>query len=398
MLIKKNTSSTNASIILILVMITTPLSGLSVDLYSPSLPAISDFFHVSHSSVKFTITAFILGFAIGQPFFGTFSDAKGRRLATLIGLSIFTLTSVIASLSTSVYMLITMRLLQGLAVSATSAVNKAIINDCFSGDDLHRASVYLVSAWVCAPVIAPMIGGYLQHFFGWRSNFYFFSGYGLICFVAALLFLKETNNNQLPFNFNHTLKNYQIMITHKKFLIGCIVMGFNYGLIILFNLFGPFIIIDILHHTSITFGHTAFIIGSALLLGTLSNRILIKKFDNKHILKMGIYGMFITSVVFYILGHFMPLNLYTITIPIFVIIVFMGWVQATLLVECLSIFPSQAGIAAASQGLIGLLLASLMSTLAGCVHVTSLTSLALTYVLVTSTMFALFFFFKKLTA
>ena len=392
---RNNSTIINTTIVLILIMISTPLSGLGIDLYSPSLPAISKYFSVSHSHVKFTITAFIIGFAIGQPFFGTFSDAKGRRLATLIGLSIFTLASIIASLAINIYLLISMRLLQGLAVSATSAVSKAIINDCFSGDALHRASVYRVSSWVCAPIIAPMIGGYLQHFFGWRSNFYFFSGYGFICLLATLFFLKETNNHQIPFNFTTTLKNYQRIITHKKFFIGCIIIGFNYGLIVLFNLFGPFIIIDVLHHSSITFGHTAFIIASALLLGTLSNRILIKKFNREHILKMGITGMFTVSVTFYALGHFIPMNLYTITIPIFIIIVFMGWTQATLMIECLSIFPNQAGIAAASQGLIGMLLASIMSTLAGCVHVVSLAGLALTYVFVTTMMFFLFLFFNK---
>lgn len=178
-----------------LALILGALAGLgpfSIDMYLPALPRLAGDLHTSASLAQLSLTSFLLGLALGQIVAGPFSDVRGRRLPLLGGALVYAAASLFCALSPNIWMLITMRLLQGLAGSVGMVVGRAIVRDLFSGTQLTKfvAGLMLVSG--AAPVIAPIAGGQLLKFASWHGVFVVLSVLGAIIFLAVLLGIPET--------------------------------------------------------------------------------------------------------------------------------------------------------------------------------------------------------------
>jgi len=186
-------SARKKRIILMILLFSIPLSGMGIDIYVPSLPALKVFFNEPHSLITLTVSLYLLGFSIGQAFFGPASDSMGRKNILFGGMILFSIFSLLATLTSTVHELLLMRFLQGLAVTAPVVVTKAIVTDLFDKETIKKASTYLVLAWSIGPIIAPAIGGHLQQYFGWRGGFYFLFVYGLILSIFIAIYLSETN-------------------------------------------------------------------------------------------------------------------------------------------------------------------------------------------------------------
>ena len=159
------------------------IGPFSIDTYLPSLPHISVSLNASEAQAQQTMTAFLVFFALMSLWHGAISDAYGRRRFTMIALVVFSLASVGCALSGSVGTLMVFRALQGASAGAGMIVGRAIVRDLFEGAAAQRLMSHVATIFTIAPVLAPVIGGWLQVWFGWRSVFYF------LVIVATFLFL-----------------------------------------------------------------------------------------------------------------------------------------------------------------------------------------------------------------
>jgi len=150
-----------------------PLTGIGIDLFVPSLPILAKQFLVSESTIKFSIVLYLLGYALGQPFFGAFSDAWGRKGPLLFGLGLYTVASLSLVFSQSIHMFLFLRVVQGVAVAAPGVLSKAIATDGFSGEALAKLRSLMMSVWAIGPIVAPVIGGYLEWYLGILFSFPF---------------------------------------------------------------------------------------------------------------------------------------------------------------------------------------------------------------------------------
>lgn len=324
------------------------IPGIGVDLYAPSLPAITNYFNSSNAVVKLTITTYLLGFSIGQFLFGTLADIYGRRIILLIGLALFFAASIAAAYSPSIEVLLLLRAVQGLAAASPSAVAKTLLTDTLSGKKLNIGMTYLAITWGTGPIIAPIIGGYLQFYFSWHANFHAYAIYSGIVLIATLFLLKETIQQRAQPNVREIILTYRKIYAHKIFIGAAASMGLGYSTIILFSIFGPFIVQSELGYSSVFYGYIALFVGSAFFVGGMINRLLIHLINVHIAMKMGLSIMLFASLVMIYFAFRVPMGLLPLTLPIFVAVIGIGITFPNCLSMSLDLFRHISGMAGAA--------------------------------------------------
>jgi MFS transporter, DHA1 family, multidrug resistance protein len=337
-------------ILLFITLFVMTLADFGVDLYTPSLPAITHALSTTPALVKMTISIYLFGFALGQIIFGTLSDIYGRKKILLIGLGVFVVTSIAAIFVQNIYLLIILRLIQGFSAAATSVIPKALLTDTLTGKPLAVAMSYLVVVWALSPIIAPVIGGYIQYYFNWHGNFYFYALYSGLMLITVLCFLKETNTRLIKFNLPNVVNQYKQVFRSKVFVAGMILLGCSYTLVMIFNITGPFLIQNNLGYSSIVFGRTALLIGAAYFIGSLGNRFLINRYSSQRVTQIGLVMLLLSSLSLLYLAYTVHLNLLIIILPIFGMVLALGFINPNCMTQCLSLFPEKGGTASALLG------------------------------------------------
>lgn len=223
------------------------LTPLAIDMYLPAMPAIANDFGVQPGDVQVTLTVYTAGFAIGQLLHGPLSDSFGRRPILLGGVVLFGIGAVASAMAVSVDALFYVRAAQGFAGAAAAVVIQAVVRDMFDREDFARTMSFVTLVMTVAPLAAPMIGGYLSVWFGWRSIFWLLSIYSVIVLVAIYKNIPETlaPENKQPFRIKTTLQNYGRLL-QNPIALGLIFSGaFSFSGMFAFLTAGAFVYIDI---------------------------------------------------------------------------------------------------------------------------------------------------------
>lgn len=170
----------------------TAFAPLSIDMYLPALPAIGQDLSAPASAVGLTLVSFFLGLSVGMLVSGPLLDRFGRTRPLYVGLVVFVLSSAGCALARDVQTLIACRLLQALGASVGLVMTRAVVRDLHSGVEAARMLSRLVLVMGAAPILAPLLGGFLLEHFGWRSLFTTLAVTGAVALVAVLLLLPET--------------------------------------------------------------------------------------------------------------------------------------------------------------------------------------------------------------
>ena len=206
---------------------------ISMDLYLPVLPALTAELQSTPSVAQLTITACLLGLAIGQVVAGPLSDRFGRRTPLLIGVIAYTVTSVLCALSPTVETLILARFIQGLAGAVGIVIAQAAGRDVYSGGKLIRYYGRLTVLGGLAAIIGPVIGGQLATFTDWRGVFLFLAAVGVAILVASLLVFRETlpKDHRITGGLSHTLNDFRRLLANRMFVGAVLITGFTYSAI-----------------------------------------------------------------------------------------------------------------------------------------------------------------------
>ncbi|MEV0676077.1 multidrug effflux MFS transporter [Actinosynnema sp. NPDC050436] len=165
---------------------------ISMDLYMPALPRLAADLDTSESLAQATMSACMLGLALGQLVVGPLSDRFGRRRPLLFGVGLFALLSLACALTPSIELLLAARFFQGLCGSAGIVIALAVARDLTDGVELVRLLAMLTTVGALAPIVAPVIGGQLAPIMGWRGIFGVLAGIGVALFLLALTSLPES--------------------------------------------------------------------------------------------------------------------------------------------------------------------------------------------------------------
>lgn len=289
----------------------------------------------------------MIGWAMGGILFGALLDIYGRRRIILLGLLIFSITSFLAVNCRFIEELMLIRFIQGLSVSVISVGSRALIADNFSGHRFNIGLIYASLAFGLGPIVGPFVGGLLQYHFGWKADFWLFGLLSFFLIMIFMLFINESIAKRHPFSLKNALGNYAHVLHSHIFLAGILIMAASQIELLTYPAIGSFFMENILHRTSIAYGNSALVISIGYLLGTLSNRLLIKRLHVHHITDVG-FGLLILSAIvqisFALLG---VLNLFTLILPIMLIGFSNGFIFPNMIGRCMKLFPDIIGVATA---------------------------------------------------
>ena len=163
----------------------TALGPLCTDFYLPALPDLTRQLETTTTLTQLSLTASLLGLGLGQLFFGPLSDRIGRRIPLLLSLVLFIASSVLCATTDSITMLIVWRFVQGVAGAGGSVLARSIARDSYHGTMLTQFFALLMTVNGIAPVVSPVLGGFIASHFDWRMLFWVMAGAGLALLIAS---------------------------------------------------------------------------------------------------------------------------------------------------------------------------------------------------------------------
>lgn len=242
----------------------TAIGPLSIDMYLPGFPGIAQSLGTNSGAVQFTLAAFFIGLALGQALYGPFTDRFGRKPPLYFGIALYALASVGCALSTSVEMLAFFRFTQALGGCAGMVIPRAVVRDHFDAQGSARAFSLLMLVMGIAPILAPLLGGWVLMVAGWRSIFWFLAAYGLLSLISIHYKLEETHpaKPENPLHLGQTLRDYWSLLRDRHFTGHVLTGGLAHAGLFAYIAGTPFVLIELWHipaqHFGWVFGSNAF--------------------------------------------------------------------------------------------------------------------------------------------
>lgn len=206
------------------------LGPFSIDTYLPSFHDIGSSLAATPIEVQQTLTAYLLPFALMTLWHGAIADAVGRRRVILVALALFALASAGCALAPSIETLWALRALQGITAGAGIVVSRAIVRDLYDGAAAQRLMSRITMMFALAPAVAPVVGGWLQAWFGWRAVFVFLVLMTTLLWFTCWRLLPET----LPRERRQSLRpaylwqSYRSVLSAPPFLAACAALSLNF--------------------------------------------------------------------------------------------------------------------------------------------------------------------------
>jgi len=217
------------------------LGPFSIDTYLPSFHEIASNLGATAIQVQQTLSAYLLSFAAMTLWHGVLSDRFGRRRIILISLALFGIASAGCAFATSIEQLWVWRALQGITAGAGMVISRAIVRDLFDGAPAQRLIAQITMMFALAPVIAPLIGGWLQTWFGWRSVFAFLVLMTNVLWIACWKFLPETlaPEKRQSLHPAYLGRAYLKVLTSPPFLLASSALSLNFSGFFIYVLSAP---------------------------------------------------------------------------------------------------------------------------------------------------------------
>lgn len=272
------------------------LAALSLDMYVPGLPAMAADLKTTASATQLTLTACLIGLALGQLFVGPLSDARGRRRPLLIGMTLYTAASVLCALAPSIWLLIPMRLVQGAAGGAAMVIATAAVRDRGeNGTATARLFATLMVVNGIAPIAAPVIGGQLLHWTTWRGVFLVLAGIGAALLATSVFLFGESHpvsrRRMSGGGIRALMPVYRNLLRDRVF-VGCLLgNGLALGGMFGYISGSPFVLQDIHGLTAQQYSLVFAANGTGIVLGSQASRVLVGRFSARSLMLAGLTGV-----------------------------------------------------------------------------------------------------------
>jgi len=222
------------------------IGPFAIDMYLPAMPVIAADLQASVSASQATLMAFFISFGISQLFYGPATDVMGRKPPLYFGLVVFALASVGCALSSTIEMLIAMRFIQGIGAAAVMSIPRAVIRDCYTGNDATRLMSTIMLIIAVSPMFAPLLGSAVIVPFGWRAVFIAVALATGVGFTMTRFALPETlkPENRSPFKLSQLLKAFGVLFRDTHYMGLTLIGGMGMGSFFAFLATSSFLYMD----------------------------------------------------------------------------------------------------------------------------------------------------------
>jgi MFS transporter, DHA1 family, multidrug resistance protein len=197
------------------------LNPLAMDMMLPALPNIGSAFHIDVANrLQMVLSAFLIGFGVGQFVIGPLSDSFGRRPVLLGGMILYCIASLLAIAAPSFETLLLARALEGLGTAASRVIATSVVRDCYAGRRMASVVSLAMMVFIAVPVVAPSFGQAVMLLTQWRGIFVVLMLYGLLALLWSALRLPETLpvSERRPFAVGAVLDAFRRTLTNRQTL------------------------------------------------------------------------------------------------------------------------------------------------------------------------------------
>ncbi len=326
-------------------------ASISTDLYLPALPTMSQALGADRGTIELTIAGYLIGFSVGQLFWGPIGDRYGRRGPIAIGLVFFVIGSIGCALSAGAWEMVGWRVVQAVGACAGVVLARAMVRDIYERDRAARMLSVLITVMAVAPLLGPLIGGQILLIASWRAIFWTLVAIGATT-LAALFSLPETlpqaRRNAEP--LWRAFGEYWALLGNRRLMATAAVSGFYYVGTFAYVAGTPFAFI-VYHQVPPQYYGGLFALGTlGVMAANLVNARLVMRWGTDRLLKHGALAAAIAGLVAALVGAMNFGGLAGLAGALFCFIAASGFIVANSIASALARFPERAGAVSALAG------------------------------------------------
>ena len=348
----------------------TAMGPVAIDMYLPSLPAIGIGLHASPGEAQATVSAFLAGMAVGQMFYGPASDRMGRRPPILFGTVVYVAASIACALAISPAMLIGGRFVQALGACAGGVVARAVVRDRFGHTETARMLSLLMLIMGLAPILAPLLGGALLGFGGWRLNFWFMASFGVAVGLAALWRLQESRSDETTAHAatESPMQAYLALMREPRLVGYALAAALNGATLFTYIASSPDLLIKTYGIAPSAFGWVFGLNAVGIIGGNQVNRFLLRRRTPDQVLAKSSLIAVGFAVVLMVAAVTGLGERWSVLALLFGLLATYGFIQGNTMAGALNVDPRRAGAISALMGGVSFGTGALASAAAGVLH------------------------------
>ncbi|MDF1645831.1 MAG: multidrug effflux MFS transporter [Legionellaceae bacterium] len=356
--------------------------AVGLDIHLASLPYIMRDLATDKQAMQQSISLYMLGSALSMLIYGPLSDKLGRKPVVIVGLILFCISSFATMTTKSVSVFLLLRLIQGIGSGVSWGLARIIAADVMQNERLAAIGSYFTLFLSLSPLLAPVLGGYIQHWFNWQANFIILGSIIFVVLVSFIVFFEETNLhlNEHAFKLKILLKNYASLFRHRLFVGALLLGGISLAVNIIYITLSSFIFQEQFKVSPIAFGWLTAIVGTASVLTKIISPFFMIKSKSHRIMRCGIILLWLSSFTLFIASLLDWMNIAIVLIAASIAmaaLTLMGNISMSL---ALSPFHRQRGSAGALYGAFQLLFSFGVSAIAAGMSYSGTTVMTILYI------------------
>ncbi|WP_394333444.1 multidrug effflux MFS transporter [Algoriphagus aquimarinus] len=369
---KKYSKKEYFKIILVLGALCT-ISPFSIDMYLPGFPEMAVALNTPISNIQLSLTAYLVGIAIGQLFYGPLLDKYGRKKPLYAGLAIYILASIGCAMSQSVENLIFMRFLQAIGGCAGMVSAQAIVRDIFPVEKIAQAMSLLVLVIAVSPMIAPTLGGFVTAAYDWHWVFIILAALTAIIWIATVIVLPAgaLPDKEVSLKPKKVWKSYIKVLQNRQFLVYMLAGGIAGAAPFAYIASSADVFMNIYGLTEHQFGWLFAILAFAMIGSTQLNHILLRKYTSQQIINFSLHYQSITALCLILGVYFNIFNLYSLIGTMFIFLTAHGLNGPNTTALAMAPFSKNAGSASAMLGSMRMAIGSIVTAIVSLFHASS---------------------------
>jgi len=325
---------------------------VTTDIYLPALPQLTRDLHGTVTQGQVTLAVYFVGLGFGQLFYGPWSDRIGRRPTMLFGAAVYLAASVGCAIATSMSEMIALRFLQAVGACSGVVISTAVVRDRFGHQESARIFSMLLTLRGVGPIVAPLAGGVIVTYLGWRAIFWAVTLFGVILGVSVLLGLKESRTEAVAARARSEspLRAYIAVLMNRRIIGYMLTSGLNFSCMFAWIAASPYLVIGLYKVPALYFGWIFGANAAGFMIAAQINRRLLKVYRADHILPWGAIGAAVSAGVLLVDALTGSGGALGIFLPLFLVISSLGFVSTNAMAGGMAVDPSRAGAVSALFG------------------------------------------------
>jgi DHA1 family bicyclomycin/chloramphenicol resistance-like MFS transporter len=330
------------------------------------MPGMTAVFGTDYGTIQLTLTLYLAGLAVAQLVMGPLSDRFGRRPVLLAGIGLFLAGSLAGALAQSIGMLIAARVVQAVGGCAGLVLGRAIVRDTHSRDESASMLGYITMVMVVAPMLAPLAGGYLDEFFGWRSTFLAVLVIGTAVLGLTWMLLHETHHDRGGGDGALAmLRGFGLLLRDRAFAGYALNVSFTTAVFFAFLAGAPYVMIQLMDRPSSEYGLYFMLNAFSYMAGNYASGRLATRIGPDRMIRTGsmlaLSGVALLTAL--VLGtEMIPLFLFA---PVMFVGLANGLSLPSAIASAISLRPELAGTASGLVGCLQMMVGALATLLVG---------------------------------